>query len=86
MECSSEPIGKLRGVPQEAYWRRFYRLELAVVEDHVILSSPFNHGIGVFLKSEDIVAGCDLFAESGFIGKTLCSGSFKVTLEVIYIY
>ena len=27
-----------------------------------------------------------MFAESGVIGKTPCSGSFKVTLEVIYIY
>ena len=34
-----------------------YILELAVVEDHVVLSSPFNHGIEVFLKNEDIVAG-----------------------------
>ena len=32
-------------------------LELAVLENRVVLSSPFNHGIEVFLKNEDIVAG-----------------------------
>ena len=60
------------------------KLELILVEDHIVRYSPLDHFKEVLLENSLIFAAAYRFAESSIISKTARCGSVQTVFEVIY--